>query len=205
MIIGITGKNGAGKTKVAEYLSKKGFFNYSLSDRIREEATKRRLEHSRSNLTKLGNDLRKKFGFGYLARQINKKIDYTKASSKKLVRIKNENFFVIDSVRSPYEVRELRKNDDFFLVGISAPTETRFKRLLKRNRLGDAKTLEEFEKQEQIENLNKGYNQQLDLTISLANKIITNDSTLEKLYSEVKKLVKELNNNLASSKKGLAA
>ena len=60
MIIGLTGKNAAGKGEVAEYLKKKGFVYYSLSDVIREEATEKGLEHSRENLINLGNELRKK-------------------------------------------------------------------------------------------------------------------------------------------------
>ena len=74
MIIGLTGKNAAGKGEVANYLKTKGFIYYSLSDAIRKEATKRGLEHSRNNLINLGNELRKNFAPSYLAEQINKKI-----------------------------------------------------------------------------------------------------------------------------------
>jgi|SRR3989344_3728158 len=185
MMIGITGRNAAGKGEVANYLKTKGFVYYSLSDVIREEATKRRLEHSRANLINLGNELRKKFGPDYLAQQVNKKI-------KNLLKNKKNQNFVVDSIRSPYEARELTKNKRFTLVGIDAPVELRFKRLLERNRIGDAKTLEEFKQQEQRENLKSDTSQQLDATFGMAKKIIVNDGSLKELHKNINNLLLEL-------------
>lgn len=186
MLIGLTGKNASGKGEVANYLQKKGFIYYSLSDVIREEATKRNLEHSRENLIDLGNELRRKYGANYLAKQINEKI-------KQQSRNKKNQSFVVDSVRSPFEAKELMKNRGFVLVGVEAPVELRFKRLLERNRLGDAKTLEEFKKQEERENLKSDTNQQLDATFKLAKKVIVNDGTLIDLHQKVDKLLHTIN------------
>mgnify|MGYP001569803921 CR=1 FL=1 len=182
MIIGLTGKNASGKGEVANYLKSKGFVYYSLSDVIREEATKRKLEHSRDNLINLGNELRTKFGSNYLAQQINKKIKQQE---------KNKNF-VIDSIRNPFEAKELMKNQNFVLIGIDASIELRFKRLLERNRVGDAKTLEEFKQQEERENLKSDTNQQLDATFGMANKVIVNDGSLEELHKKIDKLLKNI-------------
>ena len=183
MIIGLTGKNAAGKGEAADYLKSKKFIYYSLSDVIREEATKRNLEHSRDNLIELGNELREKFGPNYLAQKISEKI------KQQLIKNKNQNF-VIDSIRNPNEAKELMKNKKFILIGIDAPVELRFKRLLERNRLGDAKTLNEFKQQEQRENLKSDTNQQLDATFSMAKKVILNDGSLEDLHKKVDKLLK---------------
>lgn len=172
MIIGLTGKNASGKGEVADYLKTKGFVYYSLSDELREEAKKRNLESTRDNLTNLGNELRKKHGPDYLAQKINNKIDENDDS-------------VVDSIRSPYEALELAKNKDFTLVGVDAPIELRFKRLLERNRTGDVKTLEEFKQQEERENLNNAANQQLDETFKLSQEIILNDGTLEELHKKI--------------------
>ncbi|MBI2652403.1 AAA family ATPase [Candidatus Woesearchaeota archaeon] len=182
MIMALTGKNASGKGEVANYLKTKGFVYYSLSDVIREEATKRGLEHSRDNLIKLGNELRKKYEANYLAKQINNKI------KNQLKKNKNLNF-VIDSVRSPFEAKELMKNKDFALVGIDAPIELRFKRLLERNRLGDAKTLEEFKEQEERENLKSDTNQQLDETFKMSQKVIVNDKALNDLHKKIDNLI----------------
>lgn len=185
MIIGLTGKNASGKGEVANYLKSKGFIYYSLSDALREEATKKGLEHSRENLINLGNALRKKYGSNYLAVQINDKI------KQQLKHNKNKNF-VIDSIRSPYEAKELMKNNNFVLVGVDAPIELRFKRLLERSRLGDAKTLEEFKQQEQRENLKSETNQQLDATFGMADKFILNDGSLKELYKNIDSLLKKI-------------
>ena len=181
MIIGLTGKNASGKGEVANYLQKKGFVYYSLSDVLREEATKLGLEHTRDNLIKLGNELRQKHGPQYLAEKINNKIENDT----------NQNF-VIDSIRSPFEAKELMKNKDFLLLGIDAPIELRFERLLERNRVGDAKTLEEFKKQEERENMNSDANQQLDATFALAGKVVVNDGSLEQLHKKIYNLLEEL-------------
>lgn len=189
MIIGLTGKNAAGKGEVASYLKTKGFIYYSLSDALREEATKKGLEHSRENLINLGNDLRKKYGPNYLAKQINNKI------KRQLKRNKNQNF-VIDSIRSPYEAKELMNNKGFVLVGVDAQIELRFKRLLERGRPGDAKTLDGFKKQEQRENLKNKANQQLDATLKLAQEIIINDGTLTELNNKVDDLVNKFKKDI---------
>jgi len=181
MIIGLTGKNAAGKGEVASYLKTKDFDYYSLSDALREEATKRGLDHSRNNLINLGNELRQKNGPQYLAEKINKKIK----------KGKNKNS-VVDSIRSPYEAKELMKNEDFLLIGIDAPTKLRFERLLERNRAGDAVTLEKFKKQEERENVNNKANQQLDATFALAGKVIVNDGSLEDLYKKIDNLLVEI-------------
>ncbi len=185
MIIGLTGKNAAGKGEAANYLKSKGFIYYSLSDVIREEATKRNVERSRENLIMIGNELRENFGPNYLAKQINIKI-------KNQLKKNQKQNFVIDSIRSPFEAKELMKNKDFTLVGIDAPIETRFKRLLERNRLGDAKTLEGFKKQEERENLKSDTNQQLDATFGMAEEIISNSGALEELHTKIDDLLNHL-------------
>src|SRR3989344_8142398 len=108
MIIGLTGKNAAGKGELAKHIQSKGFAYFSLSDALREEATKRGLGHSRDTLINLGNELRKKFGNGILAKRINEKIKKENAARN----------FVIDSIRNPGEIEELRKNEGFLLVGV---------------------------------------------------------------------------------------
>jgi len=179
MILGLTGKNAAGKGEVANHLKAKGFIYYSLSDVVREEATKKKIQHTRENLIRLGNELREKYGPRVLAERINEKLK------------KGKNF-VIDSIRNPNEVKELTKNRDFLLLGIKAPVKLRFERGIKRNRTGDAKTLDEFKKQEEKENIKKYSNQQLDVTCALAGKVIENNGSLEELHKKVDSLLQEL-------------
>ena len=182
MIIGLTGKNAAGKGETAKYLEKKGFVSYSLSDVIRDECKNRNFEPTRDNMINVGNELRQKNSPNYLAVKINEKI------KNQLLKNKNTSF-AIDSIRSPYEAKELMKNEDFILVSIDAPINTRLERIIQRNRIGDPKTLNELKEKEERENLNKDTNQQLDNTIKLAQKTIANDSTFEALYRKIDCLI----------------
>jgi len=176
MIIGLTGKNAAGKGELANHIKSKGFAYFSLSDALREEATKRGLEHSRDNLISLGNEMRRNFGNGVLAKKINEKINKEKASGKKN--------FVVDSIRNPGEIKELRKNEGFLLVGVVADQNVRFERLLKRGRLGDSANFEEFKKHEDLENNNEASGQQLDKCLELADKYINSNGTIEEANKE---------------------
>ena len=173
MIIGLTGKNAAGKGELAKHIQSKGFAYFSLSDALREEATKRGLGHSRDILINLGNELRKKFGNGILAKRISEKI---KKSAKK--------DFVIDSIRNPGEIEELRKNKGFLLIGVVTGQKIRFQRLLKRRRIGDAATFEEFRKQEDRENNDEASGQQLDKCLELADKHISSNGTIDEANKE---------------------
>ena len=185
LIIGLTGKNCTGKGTVADYLMKKNFVCFSLSDIIRDELTKEKKEHSRDNMIQKGNELRKTLGPGCLAVKTNEKIKATKGYEH----------FVIDSIRSPFEVKELRKNKNFILVNLEAPIEVRFKRMLARNRVGDAKTLEELEVHEAQENKKSDTSQQIDATIEMADETIANDSSFEELYSKIDEIINEKEKN----------
>src|SRR3990167_1160484 len=171
MIIGLTGKNATGKGELAKHLQSKGFAYFSLSDALREEAAKRKMEPSRNNLISLGNELRKEFGNGILAERINIKIQKEKFNGRK--------DFVIDSIRNPGEIGELRRNKGFLLVGIVTDEKIRFQRLLKRGRIGDATTFEEFKQHEDKENNNEASGQQLDKCIEMADKHISSSGTIE--------------------------
>lgn len=184
MIIGLTGKNAAGKGELASHMKSKGFVYFSLSDALREEATKRGLDHSRDTLINLGNELRKKFGNGVLAEKVNEKIKKGQAAGKK--------DFVIDSIRNPGEIRELRKNKGFLLVGVITDEKIRFQRLLKRNRLGDAATFEEFKKHEDRENNDEASGQQLDRCLELADKHISSSGTIDEANREFDKWMESL-------------
>lgn len=177
MIIGITGTNCSGKGEIVKYFEKKGFQVLSLSDCLREEANKRNLPHSREILTGLGNELRKKHGSGILAKRVIKKMNRENAEG--IVDI------VIDSIRNPGEINELRKLKNFFLLGVKASLRIRFLRSTKRSRTGDMRTLYKFKKQEAEENRNKKINQQLKECMRLADRVILNNGTILDLHRKI--------------------
>ena len=120
MLIGLTGRNAAGKGEVARYLQRKSFYYYSLSDAIREEIRARSEEPTRERLIIVGNELRQRYGSNILAERI-------------LAKIEDDKHYVIDSIRNPAEVEAFRAAKHFKLIRIEAPAETRFRRILTAN------------------------------------------------------------------------
>src|SRR5262245_49642092 len=124
MIIGLTGKNAAGKGEVAAFLKDKSFYYYSLSDAIRDELDQRKIPITRDSLIATGNELREKHGADVLARRTLEKID------------PNRNY-IVDSIRNPAEVETLRKSGRFVLLNVDAPADVRFDRIKARKREND--------------------------------------------------------------------
>ena len=183
MIIGLTGKNGAGKTTVVEYLTQGGFIAYSLSDVIRDELKKQNREVTREHLIEMGRQLRETGGPPVLAELTLKKLDIDKN-------------YVIDSIRNPHEVGALRQRPDFHLLVVEADEQQRFERVKKRRRENDPQDIHEFQRleKEELENKNPA-GQQLLATAALADHVIPNNESLDTLHGHVKNLALELLRN----------
>ncbi len=179
MIIGLTGKNGAGKGEVARYLKERGFQYFSLSDALREEAQRRRQELTRETLVALGNDLRARFGPGVLAERIFSRLD-------------PEKNYVIDSIRHPSEVQVFRRRADFVLAAVRAPERLRFERLRLRARENDPRTFEDFQALESREaQSGNASDQQLDGAIAMNDIVLENTGPLKMLHDKVRELLQE--------------
>ncbi len=173
IIIGITGKYCAGKTTVCDYLKEKSFYYKSLSDELRDVLKHEGIEPTRENLIVRGNKLREKEGTATLSKRLISKME----------RDKN---YVIDSLRNPDEISELKKHGNFQLWNIEAGEEKRFGRIVKRQREGDPKTLEEFRKFEARESSSGNAKaQQLDECAKMADHTITNNGSLAELFREI--------------------
>jgi dCMP deaminase len=180
MIIGLTGKNGSGKTAVSEYLKSRGFEYFSLSDAIRDEIHKRGLRITRDILIDVGNELREKYGPGILAERI-------------LAGLFHDKNYVVDSIRNPCEVDVLRRRSDFTLLAIEADQQIRFERSRQRGRESAAQTLKQFVEEEARElDSNNPANQQLHATRLKADFAVNNDGTLEELHRQLDDLLPPL-------------
>jgi dCMP deaminase len=179
MLIGLTGRNAAGKGEVARYLQKKSFYYYSLSDAIRDEIRSRGDEPTRERLIIVGNELRQRYGSSVLAERI-------------LAKIEDDKHYVIDSIRNPAEVETFRTAKHFKLIRIEAPVEVRFQRILNRQRESDPRTLEEFMTLENREAEGDDTSQNLVKVELLADHSLTNDATLETLYPQIDRLLVKL-------------
>ena len=180
MLIGLTGRNAAGKGEVAKYLQTKSFYYYSLSDAIREELRARKLEVSRESLIQVGNELRQRFGPSILADRI---VELTRPDRN----------YIIDSIRNPAEVATLRKAcREFKLIRVDAPLQTRFDRTVARRRENDPITFEAFVALETREASGDPMSQNLDEVEKLADEILVNDSSLEELRPKIDVMVSRL-------------
>jgi len=183
MIIGLTGRNGSGKTEVSDYLRARGFEYHSLSDEIRDEIRRRGREITREVLIEVGNDIRSKFGPGILAQRI-------------LQRLGHDRNYVIDSIRNPSEVEVLKQREDFTLVSVEADAVVRFERSKKRGREGAAPTLSQFLQEEgrELDSADPA-SQQLLATGRLADIIVSNNGTLGDLHHQLDALLPRLMRN----------
>ena len=138
MIIGLTGYNGAGKGEVARILRERSFYYTSLSDVLRDDITRRKHTITRKQLIATGNALRNAEGPGVLAKRI-------------LAKLENDRHYVVDSIRHPAEIAELRGRSDFILISVEATPAVRFQRIKARGREADPKTLRAFQDTEKTE------------------------------------------------------
>ncbi|MFA5108622.1 MAG: AAA family ATPase [Candidatus Micrarchaeia archaeon] len=182
MIIGLTGKNCAGKDTVADYLKRKGYSCFSLSDVIRDELKKNGVEITRENLIAQGNRMRKEYGSSIFAKRIMEKVQASEAKN-----------YVIVSIRNPVEVKELRKMDGFTLVNVHSDPKFRFDRMRARAREGDPKTFEQFRRIEAAEAKNADpSSQQLDEVISMADFTLKNNDGMDELEQQINSLLSSL-------------
>ncbi len=179
MIIGLTGRNAAGKGEVARILVEGGFEYHSLSDELREELRRRGVAESRQTLIQWGTRLRAEYGRDVLARRVAQR--FTQGLNQ-----------VVDSIRNPEEVHCLRGLEGFFLVRVEAPLEVRFARAAARARGGDTLDLAAFQEAEARELASEDpAAQQLLETFALADFVVVNDGTLDDLRERVREVFRE--------------
>ena len=96
MIIGLTGRIASGKGEIAEFLKEKGFEYYTISQAVREEASKIKIPITRESLQDVGDLIRKYEGTSGWIKRIIQKINLSKNQ-------------IIDGIRNPGEIEELKK------------------------------------------------------------------------------------------------
>jgi dCMP deaminase len=173
MLIGLTGRNAAGKGEVARYLREKSFYYHSLSDILRGEIRSRGHEPTREMLISVGNELRLQHGPGVLA-------------ERTLARLEPDKHYVIDSIRNPSEVTAFRSSGlPFKLLFVDAPIEVRFKRAFGRAREGEAMDFEKFKEMESREVAGDAHSQNLLDVETMADLKLMNDGSLSQLFKRV--------------------
>ncbi len=170
MIVGVAGRNGAGKGEVIKLLEARGFVALSLSDAIREVLAERGLEESRERMIETGRALRAEGGPGVLGERL-------------LARMDPDRDYAVDSVRHPAEVEALRAGGHrFVLLWVDADLQVRFERMQSRGRIGDPETLDTLR---QLESRELGSSdpaaQQLNAVREMTDHVLINDAGLDAL------------------------
>jgi len=180
MILGVAGRNAAGKGAVVGFLEDRSFVAHSLSDELREELSAQGGTESREAMIELGREFRRREGPGGLARRVLKKLSVDRNH-------------IVDSIRHPAEVDVLRENSPhFLLIWVETGEQARFERLLMRARPGDPSTIEEMRSLEARElSSDDEAGQQLDAVRSMADRVVHNDGSIDALNESLAALLKE--------------
>jgi dephospho-CoA kinase len=177
-VISIVGMAGSGKSEVARVFERSGFKKIRFGDITDEEVRKRGLELNEDNERNVRQQLRKEHGMAAYAKLNQPKIDVLLKSSD----------VVVDGLYSweEYTLLKSRYGEDFHVVAVWASPKTRYGRLSKRK--VRPLTVEEAMSRDiaELENTNKGG------PIAMADFTIINESSLEDLERETKKVISAL-------------
>ena len=179
MIIGLTGPMASGKSTVVNTLKNRGFKHISLSDMVREACREKGLEENRDHLMATGQGLREEFGAGVLGKKVAEKIQKEGGEE-----------WIVDGIRNPAEVEELRKLPSFVLVANTAPEDLIVKRIFDRKRVDD--TLDEATIRQKLRReMGEGEppeGQQVAQCIKMADYIFENVMDMDRVEEEFMKL-----------------
>ncbi len=183
LCIGLTGRMASGKGEVVRILQERGYATISLSDIVRREAARDGGEVSRGRMQDIGNRLRAEGGAGVLGRMV---CDQVLAAP--------EPRWVIDGIRNPAEVLELKKISGFFLVGVDSDVPTILARMKQRGRSTDAGAEENLRVALERE-WGRGEpadGQQVGPTLALADFTLANNGTLAELRARLDEVLKKI-------------
>ncbi|MBA7483396.1 Dephospho-CoA kinase [subsurface metagenome] len=177
-LVSIVGMTGSGKSEVASVFEENGFARIRFGDVTDEEIKQRGLELNEENERYIRELLRQEHGMSAYARLNQPRIDSALEHSD----------VVVDGLYSWEEYIYLKGyyKEDFYVVAVWASPGTRYARLT--TRLNRRLTVEEAASRDraEVENINKGG------PIAMADFTIINESSLENLRREAKKIISEL-------------
>ena len=173
----------SGKTTVLDVLKKLGYQHVTLSDMVREEARRLGVTEERENLMNVGQTLRQKYGAGVLAFRAIEKIKSSGGDK-----------WVIDGIRNPAEIDEIKKESGTVIIANTAPEELIIKRIMSRKRSDD--TFDEVSIRRKLRReMGEGEpadGQQVGKCIAKADYTFINDMPVEKVEEEFMKLYNQI-------------
>jgi dephospho-CoA kinase len=196
-IIGVTGLPGSGKSVVSRAAKKLDIPIVKMGDVIREEAKKRNQKTG-----EVAVELRKEYGEFVVAERCVEIIKThitskspsldTNPRNRSRIKVHKCDIYMIEGIRSPYEVEIFKKNfTEFKVIAIHSTPNTRFKRLKRRMRPDDSHEESDFQMRDQRE-LNFG----IGNVIATADYMVVNEGPLKKIKNIIRSILEnEMQNN----------
>ncbi|MCX9010360.1 MAG: dephospho-CoA kinase [Candidatus Methanoperedens sp.] len=177
-LIAFVGMPASGKSEAAAVARRMNIPVINMGDVVREETAKRGLPPTDENIGGTGTRLRKEEGMDAVARRCIPKI-----------RSLESPVAVIDGIRNIEEIKYFKKEfgEDFKLIAIESPFNTRFERVKKRARSDDMCSAGELKRRDERE---KSWG--LDRAIKMADMTINNTIPLGEFREEIEKLLRTL-------------
>ncbi len=176
-VIALIGPIASGKGTAADFFSKKGFKQITMSNFLRTEARKRKVKPDRKYFRKLQAELRKEFGPNILVEKAIEKIKNSK-----------EEKFVIDGLRDYREAKFAKRKLKLKIIFIDASPYVRYQRQKQRARHGFSDTYQEFLHEDARENAIFDFHK----TMKLADFRVFSDGGREDLHKQLAKLYGKL-------------
>jgi len=175
MIVGIVGPKGAGKRDVIHILKNQKYAITGMRDIVAEEMKEKTVDLKSVQIELFIEKIEKKRGQRYFAKKLNEKI----AELKK----QGHNDIVVIGLKTTKEIQEVRKNEDFILLGVDAPIEKRFLRFFEEHpEKNKGQTLDEF-KEDELQIINAP--NMSTYVHHMTDAVVYNDSTLSDLKDRV--------------------
>jgi len=174
-VVAIVGMAGAGKSEVARVFEKNGFIRIRFGDITDEEIKKRGLELNEGNERYIREFLRKEYGMAA----------YAKLNLPRIDEVSRYSDVVVDGLYSWEEYTFLKTyyGEGFCMVAVWSSPKTRYTRLANRKSRGLTEAEAASRDAAEIENTNKGG------PIAMADFTIINESSLENLRKEVRRII----------------
>ncbi|HLO92264.1 MAG TPA: AAA family ATPase [Lentimicrobium sp.] len=178
-VIGITGTLGAGKGTIVEFLVReKGFKHLSVRGYLIKEIEQRNLPVNRDSMVEVANGLRTKNSPSYIIDELYKEA------------LESGTNCIIESIRTPGEVKSLREKGNFYLLAVDADPQIRFNRITSRNSETDNITLSTFLENEEREMYSTDPNKQnIRECMKMADYVFWNNGTVKELEEKVEKII----------------
>lgn len=182
-IIGITGTLGAGKGTIVDFLVKtKGFSHFSVRNYLTQIINERGLPVNRDSFVEVANELRSTHSSSFLAEQL---FEEARLSG---------NDCVIESLRTPGEVKSLKAKGNFTLFGVDADQKLRYSRVIERASETDHVSFETFASNEAREMTSTDPDKQnISACMKMADYTFENNGSFNELYRQLEETLNKLN------------